>query len=252
MVALFSETVGSGEPTLVLLHGVSANGAVFKPLIRALGDWPGRIVVPDLRGHGRSPHAMHYGIGHHAADVADLFEPGTSVHLAGHSMGGAIALVLANGSYGVTVRTVTAFGLKVNWTPDEFTKGEAFAASPVRWFDTREAAAERFTRVAGLAGFVTDSDPVVDAGIRHEAGRYRLAADNATVRAAMGPTVAAMIAAACAPVRLFCGARDPMVTVAELRAFDPHAFAVDGCGHNPHVEAPEAVAKVVREIHGAR
>src|SRR5262245_48430433 len=150
MPELFTQTFGSGEPALLMLHGVGATGGAFKPLIEKLSAWPGRIVVPDLRGHGRSPHATHYGMAHHAADVSNLFKPGTPIHVVGHSMGGAVALVLANGLYGVNVVKVSAFGVKTGWTEDELAKGAAFAASPVRWFDTRDAAAERFLKVSGL------------------------------------------------------------------------------------------------------
>jgi pimeloyl-ACP methyl ester carboxylesterase len=247
---LFAESIGAGEPVLILLHGMGANGAVFKPLLRALA-WPGRILVPDLRGHGRSPHGKHYSLGAHAVDIAELLEPGASVHVVGHSMGGAVGLILASGFFGVTVSRLTAFGVKVTWLPEELEKGSTFAATPVRWFETRAAAAERFIRVAGLSPYVTASEPVVAAGIAEQHGRYRLAADNATVRV-VGPAVADMVAAARAPVRLCCGANDPMVSLAELRALEPQALAIDGCGHNPHVEAPEKLAAIVRELHLAQ
>ena len=171
-----------------------------------------------------------------------------TLHVFGHSMGGAVALVLAGGWFGVNVVRVTAFGVKTGWTAEELQKAAEFAASPVRWFDDRAAAAERFLRAAGLAGLVAADDPAVDAGIVQEGGRWRLAADNATVRAA-GTTVADMLPRRPVPVRLFCGEYDPLVNVADLRAFDPEAFAVAGCGHNPHVQAPDEVAALVRKFH---
>jgi len=247
---LFAETIGAGDPTLILLHGLGSNGAVFAPLLRRLA-WPGRIIVPDLRGHGRSPHATHYSLAHHAADIVDLLEPDALVHVAGHSMGGAIALVLASGFCGITVNRVTAFGVKLNWSADDLARSRALAEAPVRWFDTREAAAERFVRIAGLSGQVEFSDPVVAAGLVEHNGRFRLAFDNATARV-VGPTVVDMIAATPVPLRLFCGSNDPMVSIEELREHDPQAFAIDGCGHNPHVEAPEKVAAIVQELHLAR
>jgi len=246
MTALYSETFGSGDPTLVLLHGVGANGAVFRRLVEAL-QWPGRVVVPDLRGHGRSPHARHYGMAHHAADVADLFAAGERIHVVGHSMGGAVALVLASGLFDVAVERVSAFGVKLRWTAEEIAKAEAFAASPVRWFETREAAAERFLRVAGLMGLVPADDPAVEAGLRAEGGRFRLAADNATVGAGKA-SADVMMGMARAPKQLFSGAGDAMVTAEDLRAFDPRAFAIDG-GHNIHVEAPAQVADAIRSFH---
>jgi pimeloyl-ACP methyl ester carboxylesterase len=248
MTQLFTQTFGSGAPTMVLLHGVGATGGAFKLLLEKLSAWPGKIVVPDMRGHGRSPHEQHYGMGHHAADVADLFARGEPIHVVGHSMGGAVALVLASGLYGVNVVKLSAFGVKASWTADELAKGAAFAASPVRWFDTREAAAERFLKVSGLFGHVTADDPVVDTGIRQEDGRWRLAADNATVAAA-GATCGQMAAAARAPMQLFCGGRDPMLTVDELRPIDPNAFAIGECGHNPHIQAPGEVAAAILKWH---
>ena len=44
--------VGDGEP-LLLLHGVMAAGAMFDPLVDLLRH-RFRMLVPDLRGHGRS------------------------------------------------------------------------------------------------------------------------------------------------------------------------------------------------------
>jgi pimeloyl-ACP methyl ester carboxylesterase len=248
MSTLFTETFGAGSPTLVLLHGVGATGAAFTPLREKLGKWPGKIVVPDMRGHGRSPHEKHYGMGHHAADIADLFGRGEAIHVVGHSMGGAVALTLANGLYGVNVVKLSAFGVKEDWTADELAKGAAFGESPVRWFETRDAAAERFLKVSGLFGHIELSSPLADTGIVADGGRWRLAADNRTVTAA-GATCGQMAAPVRVPYQLFCGGRDPMVSVAQLKPIDPNAFSIGECGHNPHIEAPEEVAKVILKWH---
>jgi len=60
---------GSGEPILVLLHGLGATGDVWegwRPLLT--GRWPGRWLAPDLPGHGGSPPLAVYtfdaGAGH--------------------------------------------------------------------------------------------------------------------------------------------------------------------------------------------
>ena len=162
-------------------------------------------------------------------------------------MGGAVALVLANGLYGVNVVKVSAFGVKTGWTEDELARGAAFAASPVRWFDTREAAAERFLKVSGF-GHSAAGESVAETGIVAENGKWRLAADNATTRAA-GTTCGEFVAMTKAPFQLFCGGRDPLVKVEDLRAYDAKAFAVGKCGHNPHIEAPEEVANAILKWH---
>ena len=52
---MYYEIVGEGEP-LILLHGGSGTGSMMKTRYADLGkDF--RMIVPDLRGHGRSPDA---------------------------------------------------------------------------------------------------------------------------------------------------------------------------------------------------
>ena len=89
---------------------------------------------------------------------------------------------------------------------------------------------------------------MIEAGIVEEAGRWRLAADPATVQAA-GTPLSVLTGVCRAPFRLFCGARDTIVGLDELRVCDPTAFAIDDCGHNPHVEMPERLATFVHQTH---
>lgn len=244
MVALHVDRIGSGEPTFLLLHGLGVNGAVWQPLTREMADWPGTIVVPDFRGHGRSPHARPYSIGQHAADVAVLIEPDMPTVIVGHSMGGMVGLMLAGGCFALNIVHTLAFSLKVNWSDEEIAKAKQFAATPIRWFATREEAVERFLRVSGMLGLADAASPVVQAGIVVEDGRYRLAADPATTMVAGAP-IATTIAAARGRWRIACGANDSLVTIDELRAFDASAKEIEGCGHNPHVEAPAQFVRLV-------
>jgi hypothetical protein len=39
-----------------------------------------------------------------------------------------------------------------------------------------------------------------------------------------------------------------MVSLAELRQFDPASRDLDGIGHNAHVEAPEALLPLIDEL----
>jgi pimeloyl-ACP methyl ester carboxylesterase len=241
---LFVEREGDESlPALVLLHGLGGNGAVWDGVRRILAGRY-RFVVPDFAGHGYSPRATNYSLGRHAADVAALLKPGTRVRILGHSMGGAVGLILATGWFGIAVEKVVALGMKLNWTAEEMAKmGQPF---PVRWFETREEAATRFLRVGGLADALTPDARTVERGIVSEAGRWRLAADPETVRV-VGPESAALIAGARqmdTPVRFACGTRDPLVGLEEMRHYDPAAVTVEG-GHNAHVENPTAVADLV-------
>ena len=45
------------EPTLLLLHGLGATAGVWADLVSEL-EWPGRVIAPDLAGHGRAPFGL--------------------------------------------------------------------------------------------------------------------------------------------------------------------------------------------------
>jgi pimeloyl-ACP methyl ester carboxylesterase len=246
-VTLHCEDHGSGSPTVLLLHGLGANGASWSPFVDRLRTrFSGRIVVPDLRGHGRSLHATKYGYGQHAADLAELLAADESVYVIGHSMGGLIGLALATGWFGVTVHGVLAFGTKLAFTEEQLAKLSAQGQAPVRRFKTRAEAAARFLKVSGLDGLCPPESAVVDVSITALDTGYALSADPRTVTAA-GPEFAVLFAAARCPVVLACGSGDPMVTVQELRAFDPGAVEFAGLHHNAHVEAPDAVIRLLED-----
>ena len=241
-IRIHIESGGSGGPLLVLLHGIGGNAAVWRRMLPIIERrWPGRWVAADLRGHGRSAHAPPYGYAGFAADVANaLGGQDEDVVLLGHSMGGVVALALATGWFGVRVRRVFAFGVKIGWTADEVAQMHGLAARPARVFGTYAEAAERYLKVSGLIGLVDSDSPEARAGVAEADGGFRLAADQG-IYAAVGPAVAEFYRAAGAPVRLAAGEDDPMVTLAEMQALNPQAALLPGLGHNCHVEAPERV-----------
>ena len=201
---------GSGGPVLVMLHGIGGNAAVWNRMQLVVErNWPGRWVAADLRGHGRSAHAPPYGYAVFAADVAGAIgNPDDELVLLGHSMGGVVAMALATGWFGVSVRHVFAFGVKISWTADEVTQMKGLAAAPARVFDSRAEAAARYLRVSGLAGLVGPGAPEALAGIVEAEGGLRLAADQG-VYAAVGPAVGDFYRAAAASVRLAAGRSRP-------------------------------------------
>jgi pimeloyl-ACP methyl ester carboxylesterase len=235
---LYVETVGTGAPVLLLLHGLGVNGAVWQKFLRRLDDWPGRIVIPDLRGHGRSPHAAEYSDRTHAADVAALVADERDVYVVGHSMGGAVGLTLSEGSWPVGIKAVFAFAVKTGWRDDELAKLQEFARRPVRYFATEAEAIKRFLLASGLEGLVDRDAAVVKAGIVHDDEGYRLAADPRTVMVA-GASLQRAFQRSKAERWLACGRRDPMVDIAQLRAVDASAIELGDNAHNVHVEDPD-------------
>ena len=71
---------GEGLP-LILIHGVSMSAAYFHSVIDPLVEAGYRVVVPDLRGHGRSPHAEGgHTIRQYADDVNALDRKSTRLN----------------------------------------------------------------------------------------------------------------------------------------------------------------------------
>ncbi|HEY8458708.1 MAG TPA: alpha/beta hydrolase [Actinopolymorphaceae bacterium] len=252
--SLWSQSGGSGDPTLLLLHGLGATASVWEPVLEHVRrEWPGRWVVCDLPGHGRSSWVPVASFGRYAADVADLVGDSRDVVAVGHSLGGVVALALGTGWFGVPVSRVLVIGPKVNWTEAELLTARRRAQKPVEWFPTREEALDRLVKVAGLPSGTTADSPLVARGIEQGAAGFRLSMDPAaspTARAMESPAriITAMVAASRASIRMVCGSEDPGVSIAELRAFDPAAVEIPGAGHSPHIERPAEVFRLIRAL----
>lgn len=97
VVNLAVDIRGSG-PAVVLLHGTSANHAVWTPVAEVLAN-QARVISVDQRGHGRSDKPMTgYGGEDFASDlitVLDALDEPTAV-VVGHSMGARNAWVAAS------------------------------------------------------------------------------------------------------------------------------------------------------------
>ncbi|MEH0841683.1 alpha/beta hydrolase [Micromonospora sp. CPCC 205711] len=244
-------TDGSGpRRVLVLLHGMGATGDVWLPWAPLLEHrWPGRWLAPDLAGHGWSPPLAGYSFAGLAERVAAGLGPasgsadgrsGERLVVLGHSLGGVVALALAARGAGLPVDAVVGLGIKAVWSPAELAKARELAERPVSWFATRDEAARRYLRVAGLGGLFAPDHPVVHAGLRAEDGRWRLAMDPAAF-AVGAPDLPGLLAGTDVPVLLARGEHDPMVSDDQLAALGVPVVTLPGLGHNAHVEDPAAV-----------
>jgi len=229
---------GSGEPVLLLLHGLGATGDVWQgwwPLLAQR--WPGRWLAPDLPGHGGSPPLPGYTFQSLAAAVAGITGAGAPTVVLGHSLGGVVGLALADGGSGVPVQAVIGLGIKVAWTEQELDRARAAAHRPPAWFDSRDEAAARYLRISGLAGLLPADDPAVDAGLREQHGRWRLAMDPGAF-AVGAPDMAQLLARTQAPVTLARGEHDAMNTDEQLTRLGVPTVTLPGLGHNAHVQSP--------------
>jgi pimeloyl-ACP methyl ester carboxylesterase len=98
-VGIEYEVTGEGRP-VVLLHGFPDQGRLWRHQVPALADAGFQVIVPDLRGYGRSdrpPDPGAYAIPFLAGDVlAVLDDVGVErAHVVGHDWGAALAWATA-------------------------------------------------------------------------------------------------------------------------------------------------------------
>lgn len=110
---------GSGPP-LVLIHGVGHHRQTWQPVAHELG-WDHDVIAADSPGFGKSP-PLEVGTPHTIAAYTDAFAAWFQAmgldrpHVAGNSMGGAIALELARRG---CVASATAISPAGFWSPAE-------------------------------------------------------------------------------------------------------------------------------------
>ena len=156
---------GSGTP-LLLVHGLMVTGEMFDPVVDQFATRH-RVIVPDLRGHGRSRDLPPpYTVRQLAADLSRLVD-----HLGieaaavlGYSQGGAVAQQLALDHPEQCQRLVLACTYAFNMaTPREMVEGHVVPAlvrvlSPRRFAKlvvsqgAKELGKERANWLAGLMG----------------------------------------------------------------------------------------------------
>jgi pimeloyl-ACP methyl ester carboxylesterase len=96
MAGLSYDTAGSGEPTLMFMHGWCGDRSFFAPQFDSFSQ-SHRVVSLDLPGHGESAVPEEYAIEAFASEVADLaraLQLGRCV-VFGHSIGAMVALALS-------------------------------------------------------------------------------------------------------------------------------------------------------------
>ncbi|MFC9892319.1 alpha/beta fold hydrolase [Nocardia sp. NPDC127579] len=93
---------------VVLVHGMGGDGYTWDRFARRLRHAGRRVIIPDLRGHGRSAHSDSYLFGDFGADVVRLLDrlEISSADLVGHSLGGYAVSCVAQERPGLVRRLV--------------------------------------------------------------------------------------------------------------------------------------------------
>lgn len=244
-LALAYHRSGRGAP-LVLVHGFPLDRTFWNPLLPFLRE-RFDCIVPDLRGFGESPAAEPgYGLEDMAADLSALLtELGISAaFLAGHSMGGYIALAFAR-HFQAQLLGLGLLGTQA--APDLPERRQ------IRYDTIAQVQRDGVNAVLGMAEKLT-ADPVRYAPTLHQIIQRQnpLGVMGALRAMAERPDSLPTLAALSVPVVIVHGMQDSLVPVErarEMKTALPAARLLElpGVGHSPPCEAPEQTAQALLE-----
>ncbi len=264
-LALRVRTLGTGGPTILLLHGLAGSNQYFGKEFDGLAR-DGRIVAPDLLGFGDSPRpdAVDYGPDAHAeAVIATLEALGVEapVYVAAHSAGTLVALRLA-ARRPDWIRGIVAFGPPIYRNEKEARLRIGGLGGMVRLFamDTlwAELACKAMYPFSGfaerLAGWIRADlpAPIAEGAVKHSWASY-----SGTVRnLILAPQPPRELTSLQIPIWLIAGDRDDVVDIAFLKTVAGASNAVRlelwSGGHDlPLVDGPKSAEAIRRLISSA-
>lgn len=237
---------GEGDP-IVLVHGFGADLDSWRPFVQGLQGQRGVLAV-DLPGHGRSPDADAVDAEAIAAAVAEAIRARTDrpVHLVGHSLGAAIAALVADGGRVVarSLFLLAPAGL-----------GPQIDGAFIAGFGQ---ASEAPALAAWMRWLVADpavvSDALVRATVRARArddmgSRHAAVAAGVFAQGTQTVSIASALARLPVPIRAVVGTEDRIIP-ADHAARLPGAVAVHrlpGVGHMPQLEARDLVVRLLTD-----
>ena len=257
---------GGDGPLLVLIHGITSSSASWEPVLQLLGEHY-TVLAPDLLGHGQSDKpAGDYSLGAHACTVRDLMlalghRSGT---IAGHSLGGGIAMQLAYQfpemadrlvlvSSGGLGREVSLF-LRAVTLPGAELVLPLVASQPV--LNAGATVARAGARVGLRAGADLGQIALGIASLNDLGARRAFVHTARSVIDPGGQRVDArdrLYLAEAVPALLIWGERDPIIPAlhgvrAQKLMPGSRLELFEGAGHFPHLEDPARFAGLLREF----
>ena len=254
-MSLVFERAGTGSP-LVLIHGLGHRRQGWDAVLPLLT--PHREVITlDLPGHGESPPLAADGknaISAMADEVARLLDSlGLSrPHLAGNSLGGALALILASrglaaSATGISPAGFPNHGYQVGYARTFFNvalfSGKVMRPAVPALARSTAGRAALFGLVVAKPGRLTPAQVVADMAGMATAGKAVHA-----VFASFEPFTSGIPDDI--PVTIAWGAKDRILSpanarVARSRMPSARFVSLDGCGHVPMTDDPALIAKVL-------
>jgi pimeloyl-ACP methyl ester carboxylesterase len=246
---------GQGRP-VVLVHGITARCEDWLPVVPYLVRAGHRVVAVDLRGHGAST------LGSDGCGTARLVEDLVQVLealdlrdavLAGHSLGGYVALALA-GTHPTLAneRLATIVVLGAPHSARGLRELATLATVAAPWTPRLQRSEPHGALLMGLVAFGADPRRTSVDDVRHRWATCPGATRRCFARHLVGESITALLGRIEVPVVVARGTRDHVVTArrnaALLRRLPRgRAATFDGAGHALLVEQPAAVAATIVE-----
>jgi 3-oxoadipate enol-lactonase len=244
-VKLFCEDTGYGFP-VILLHGYPFDHTIWNPLLPLLKA-EARLILPDLRGLGRSPVPDGiYSMRDMACDVKEMMDhlQIKQAMLAGHSMGGYVALSFAKD---FRDRLVGLALVASHCFADDENQAKARLANALRVEQTGkidfivESMLPNLTDVlaiqAELRKLMSEANPKGVAGILRGMAQRKNSCD--------------LLQNLEKPVVIIAGGKDKLLTpershVMAAKMKNQWLEIISDAGHMPMMEAPGEVARILK------
>jgi pimeloyl-ACP methyl ester carboxylesterase len=244
---------GSGSPTLLLLHGLGATGDVWTGVITLLEQqWPGRWMVPDLPGHGRSGRLDRYTYSTMAQAITDALDAREPLCIMGHSLGGVLAMMLATDEFSADVRSVCALSVKPDdWPEEAMSAAAAVAAMPQPSFATKSEAIDHVLTSLGqiddMTAWPAEARNWWASSVLESGGAWAPAMDQRVY--AVGPHRMDELLVRCrADLLLAAGTMDPLCPPEALLSLHHNVALLDGEGHSPHVRDANTIWPLLQHL----
>ncbi len=234
-------------PTLVMLHGFTADNQSWAPLERAFGPGPALIRI-ELPCHGKSPLRRITGFASLARMMVDAFDEATRdlgpVHLIGHSLGGAVAIAIAD----VRPRRVASLNLiaPAGLGPEI----DAVTLMGIIRAKKPESLGPWLRRLTANPDAVSDSYVEAAMRARSDAAMCAAQADMTDAIFADGTQTFDLQAALhrlTAATKIIWGRQDRIIPCRHATAHrtDAAIHLLDGAGHIPQLDCPDRLARVI-------
>jgi pimeloyl-ACP methyl ester carboxylesterase len=266
-IRMYAEETGAG-PTLLLLHGLGGSGYEFRRIMPELARTH-RVITLDLRGFGRSdkPFDQLYSALDQAAHVREFIRRRGLSHitLAGHSMGGGVAIALTldlnRARPGLISRLIL---MNSPAFPQPLSLAVSFLRRPVLPYLTLNLVPPHITAQMSLSndmgnfGHITDNDVSRYATpLREPGAAHALIATARHIVPANLPDIVRRYPTIRQPTLLVWCRRDPvvpLVTGISLKRMLPDARLriIDGCMHVPPEETPGELLAHMHSFLGGR